>query len=428
VLLEAITFGRGGQLGVSPTRTDVKLGVQSAPDQDLSSRTVAVVHSAPAGLGGLGSFAAAAIAGLSLESASVFGLGGGVAPEWPLPGRAPEVRWMKPTTEAIPGWMVRYSWLRWRAGRATMIRDRHLGAWAAAQLERIQPQGCYAFTQVALDVLRWCRRAGVPSVLDNPNGHIRNFQQVYQRESVRWCGKRFAGHPIDAMVERVEEEYRLADRIRVHSQWAKESMLQFGVPEDKVHVLREALNLERFHPPPGRPGNRGPLRVCYVGSLDLRKGFVYLLRAMRALGPNRIQLRIVGATGDRDCARLFERERQGLQIEAAPGDPLATYHASELFVLPTLEDGLGLVALEAQACNLPVIVTEQAGAKEAVVPGDTGWIVGAADAAALAAALEQAIARRTELWEMGRRARLGVERYAEAGRLRALSEWFWNRA
>ena len=396
--------------------------------QNDSRSPITLIHGVPAGPGGLGYFAAAAIAGLSLEDTRVFALGPGVAGRWPLPGDVRDVTWITSPDDAIRSWMVRYSWLRWRAGQVTLIRDRHLGGWAAGELERIRPQSCYVFTQVALEALRWCRRAGVPSVLDNPNGHIRNFQQVYQRESARWCGKPFHGHPAGEMVERVEQEYRLADRIRVHSEWAKQSMLQFGVPEDKVQVLGDPLNLKLFVPPSGRPDTRGPLRVCYVGSLDLRKGFVYLLRAMRALGPDRIQLRIVGATGDRDCARLFERERRGLRVEAAPGNPLPVYQESELFVLPTLEDGLGLVALEAQACSLPVIVTDQAGAKESIVPGKTGWIVASGDADALAAALDQAMSRRAELSDMGSQARAGVERWAAESRLRVLSEWLRNRA
>src|SRR5207249_707828 len=167
---------------------------------------------------------------------------------------------------------------------------------------------CYLFTQVALETLRWARRARVPTVLDNPNGHIRNVQQVCERESQRWFGTKFSGHPTSAMVDRVEEEYQLADRIRVYSEWGKRSMVQFGVPADKIHVLRQTVNLERFRPASARPTISGPLRVCFVGSLDLRKGFVYLLKAVRAIGPKHIRLRIAGATGDRDCAALLKRE------------------------------------------------------------------------------------------------------------------------
>jgi glycosyltransferase involved in cell wall biosynthesis len=324
--------------------------------------------------------------------------------------------------------MTGYTWLRWRQGQATLLHDRGIGRWAARELQRLRPESCYLFTQVALESLRWCRREGIPTILDNPNGHISNYQQVCERESMRWFGRKFHGHPSAAMLERVQEEYQLADRIRVYSEWGKASMTSFGVPEDKIHILRQTVNLEHFRPPADRPLRQGPLEICYVGSLDLRKGFVYLLKAIRAVGAHRIRLRIVGATGDRNCARLLARESAGLQVEIAPGNSLPVYQASELLVIPTLEDGLPFVLVEGLACGLPVIVTREAGASECVRPGRSGWVVPAADADALAAALEDAIRQRAELPEMGSQARSDLERYAGPAQLSQLSDWFYCRS
>jgi len=293
-------------------------------------------------------------------------------------------------------------------------------------VEGLRPNACYAFTQVALETLRWAEREGAMTVIDNPNGHIRNFRDICERESQRWFGKKFHGHPSPRMVERVEEEYHLAGRIRVYAPWGKASMTAFGVPQEKIHILRQTINLERFCPPAQRPVNQGPLRVCYVGSLDLRKGFVYLLRAIRALGARHIRLQIAGATGDRDCAQLLARESAGLQVEASPCDSVAVYQQSELLVVPTLEDGLPFVLVEGMACGLPVIVTEEAGAGECVRPGSSGWVVPSAQVDSLQAALEDALRRRRELPEMGRNARAAVEQYAGPAQLQQLSDWFYS--
>jgi glycosyltransferase involved in cell wall biosynthesis len=344
---------------------------------------------------------------------------------WSLPGDTPSAVWLN-APEVVRPWMLRYTWLRWRQGQVTSLRDRALGKWAAAELERLRPRSCYLFTQVALESLRWCRREGIPTVLDNPNGHIRNYAQICEKESVRWSGKRFHGHPSSAMIERVEEEYELVDRIRVYSEWGKASMLRFGVPQGKIHILRQTVNLDRFRPAAVQPPVTGPLRVCYVGSLDLRKGFVYLLQAIRAVGVKRIELRIVGATGDRDCAKLLARESAGLQIEVAPGNSLPVYQESELLVIPTLEDGLPFVLVEGLACGLPVIVTREAGASECVRSGRSGWVVPAGDVEALGAALEEALSKRAELWRMGQAARADVERYAGPAQLSQLSDWIYN--
>jgi glycosyltransferase involved in cell wall biosynthesis len=388
--------------------------------------SAAVVYATTAGVGGLGHSAAAGIAAVANGPAHTFAFGPGPALPWSLPGGTPPVDWVK-APQIIRPWMVRYSWLRWRTGQLAMLHDRSLGRWAASQIARLRPQSCYLFTQVALETLRWARREGIPTVLDNPNGHIRNYRQVCERESERWFGKRFHGHPTSAMVDRVEEEYALADRIRVYAEWGKASMARFNVPTERIHILRQTVNLERFRPASTRlPTNRGPLRVCFVGSLDLRKGFVYLLRAIRALGANHIHLRVVGATGDRDCARLLARESAGLDLQVAPGDPLPAYHESELFVVPTLEDGLPFVLVEGLACGLPVIVSQEAGASECVKDGRSGWVVPAGQVEALMSALEAALRHRDSLSEMGRQARIDVEKYAGPAQLEELSHWFYG--
>jgi len=389
-------------------------------------RTAVVFGVAP-GMSGLGHFAATAVAGLSSHPHDMFALGPRRSSPWPLPGEpTPAVRWIE-APPGIPAWVGGYTWLRWRAGDWTALQDRHLARWAANQLQQLNPDACFSFTQVGLEALRWCRARGIPTVLDNPNGHIRNFQQVYERESARWFGKKFWGHPAPSMVERVEREYELADRIVVHSHWAKRSMMQHGVADEKIAILGQSINLERFRPPASRPPAKGPLRVCFVGSLDLRKGFVYLLKAIRAVGAKHVHLRIAGATGDRNCSRLFIEESRGLQVEAAPADPVPIYHSSELFVLPSLEDGLGLVALEAAACNLPVIVTDQCGAQEYVEPGKSGWIIPPADTDALATAMETALQSRVGLWDMGTAGRRYVEESAGASRLADVGNWFFAR-
>ena len=177
----------------------------------------------------------------------------------------------------------------------------------------------------------------------------------------------------------------------------------------KINAIALPINLQRFHPLAQRPAREGPLRICYAGTLSLRKGFVYLLQAMRAVGAEDVCLEVVGATGDRWCRALFARERAGLSVKDCPGDPLPAYQRAELFVTPTLEDGFNLTAAEAMACGIPVIVTDACGAAQWVRDHETGWIVPAGNVEALAGALRQAMQRRGELAAMGREARVDVE-------------------
>jgi glycosyltransferase involved in cell wall biosynthesis len=392
------------------------------------SSRVAVIYGTVAGVGGLGHSVAGAITSLAGGQDNIVALGPGAAKTWSLEGGIPRACWLK-SPDFVPRWRSRYTPLRWNAGLLTYLNDVKLGKWAAMWVAELQPDSCYMFTQVALETLQWARAASIPTVLDNPNGHIRNFYQVCERESVRWMGKGFHGHPTEQMVRRVEEEYRLADRIRVYSQWAKQSMTAFGVPEAKVHVIHQPVNLHKFQPASKRRLAVGPLRVCYVGSLDLRKGFVYLLRAIKAVGPDRIRLRIVGSTGDRACARLFRREAVGLQIQCEPGDPLPVYQDSELLVVPSLEDGFPFVLVEGMSCGLAVIATDQAGASECIRNGNTGWIIPGAEVEPLTSAFENALQSRSQLEKMGIAARHDVATYAGPLRTTELCDWYYsNRA
>ncbi len=370
--------------------------------------TVALVYGARMGCGGLGQQAATAAAGLR-RVGSVVALGPGALPHgWHAdPAGQPIHRADAPPW--APPRIVRWLLPKVAVGELVYRSDAHLGRWAAKQLKWGQLRLVYAFTQVGLEALQWAAAHDVPTVLDNPNGHIRNFAAVYRRECRRWGGGWYRGHPIPAMVRRVEAEYELADRIRVSSEWARQSMVEYGVPGDKITVVPQPIDTGRFTPAERWPDPTGPLRVCYVGSLDLRKGFVYLLRAVRQLGADRVHLTIAGNTGDRASRKLFEREARGLTVHLRPGDPVPVYHRAELFVLPSLEDGFGFVTAEALACGLPVAVTDQCGASEWVRPGETGWVLPAGSVDALTAVLDEALTQRHRLADMGREARRSVE-------------------
>lgn len=383
---------------------------------------VVCVYGAQAGVGGLGIQSANALASIAAGRAQVHAFGPGRIAAWPLPENDSNIRWRE-SPQFISRWSTRYTHLRWSHGDLQFKQDSRLGRWAAAGVAHVQPALCYVFTQVGLETLRWAKRSGVTTVLESPNGHICNFKEVYEQESLRWCGTKFKGHPNSKMVERVEEEYQLADRIRVSSEWSKLSIAAGGVPPEKIYTLPQPVNLTRFYPREERKKQDGPLRLCFVGSLDLRKGFVYLLRAIKKVGAHRISLEIAGATGDRQSRALMERESEGVMFECAPGDPVPVYHRAELFVLPTLEDGSPFAAAEAKACGLPVIVTSSCGAAEGVRQGETGWVIPAADEQALAQALEEALDRRKDLCEMGNLARADVERDAGPACFTAVQNW-----
>jgi glycosyltransferase involved in cell wall biosynthesis len=76
------------------------------------------------------------------------------------------------------------------------------------------------------------------------------------------------------------------------------------------------------------------------------------------------------------------------RIKLRSGDPLPDFHWADVVVCPSFEEGLGLVPLEALACGVPVIVTEDTGMKEFVVSGTNGYVLPTGDVDALTDQLE----------------------------------------
>ncbi len=310
------------------------------------------------------------------------------------------------------------------AGAGQIWTDQRIGRFAGTVVARTRPDLCYTFTQVGLETLRWAAAAGVPSILESPNGHLQAFRAVYVSEATQWCDGRYRGHPTQGMVDRVSGELALARRVRVSSRWALDSLVAGGVDVERVTALQQPVDLEWYRCGSLDAPATGPLQVCCVGSLDLRKGFVYLLRAIRSLQPSLpVHLRFVGATGDRCSRALLERERRGLDVTVRSGDPREALAQSEVFALPTLEDGSPFAVAEAMACSRPVITTTSTGAAEWVQPRETGWLVAPASTAELATALAAAAQARPRLRQMGEMARAAAERRAGPHCDQTVADW-----
>ena len=173
----------------------------------------AVAYSvAPGVQGGLGHHAAEVMDACASAWSAVAAFG-----PTPASGTAPGVTVTSPPP-FNPGWRNRWTWRRYLQGSAQLESDRAFGSWLSRQVGP-EFEGCYLFTQIALELLGELRRRGTPHVLDNPNGHIRDFRDAVQSEADKWLPTRYPGHPTEAMVDRVEEEYARADRIRVGSSW-----------------------------------------------------------------------------------------------------------------------------------------------------------------------------------------------------------------
>src|SRR5262249_31511186 len=160
----------------SPFGDRLECGVNSSMVRGLR---IAVVYGSPVGVGGLGVQSLNAIDDLAGVADQVIAIGPGAPAHRPA-----SISWHEVPRTVSP-FPARYTWLRWLQGRFRYLEDRGTGSNAAAAVAAARPDVCYCFTQVALETLRWANRARVPAILESPNGHIRNFREVYVRETRR---------------------------------------------------------------------------------------------------------------------------------------------------------------------------------------------------------------------------------------------------
>jgi glycosyltransferase involved in cell wall biosynthesis len=211
------------------------------------------------------------------------------------------------------------------------------------------------------------------------------------------------------------------DRIITGSDASADSIVEnVGLAREHIRVIHDGVESEVFRPLDDVHANPG--RILFVGnSEDRNKGILYLLRALRQLrGEVPFHLRVVHHPGSKGAPRLVEE--LGLQGRVSFLESLSTedlvgqYNKAQMLVSPSLYEGFGLPAAEAQSCGLSVVATTAGALSEIVEDGVTGVLVPPGNVEALAVAI------RTLLEDPARCRTMG-----EAGARRIRERFNWQR-
>ncbi|MGL5866824.1 MAG: glycogen synthase [Dermatophilaceae bacterium] len=215
---------------------------------------------------------------------------------------------------------------------------------------------------------------------------------------------------------------------------ARVRVVHNGIDSERWQRERDEDAVRRHGVDPDRPS------VVFVGRITRQKGLPYLLRAAAELPP---EVQLVLLAGAPDTPEILaEVEHLIGELRATRDgvvwvpqmlprrDVIAVLSSATVFVCPSVYEPLGIVNLEAMACELPVVATATGGIPEVVVDGETGWLVpidqvtdgtGApVDPGRFVADLGAALAEAVS--DPARAARLG-----RAGRARAVKSFSWAR-
>jgi len=222
--------------------------------------------------------------------------------------------------------------------------------------------------------------------------------------------------PSRSVREGLPVTFRKASLVHCVSQAIEAEAGRYGLDPKKSRVIQTGVDPTFFSPVDTRePSDR--IRVVTTGRLDWNKGLTYGLQAIRGLvdAGVPVMFSIIGDGPDRqrilfaiDDLRLHDSVR--LLGRLAPIAVRDELRRSDIFILPSLTEGLSNAAVEAMGCGLPVVLTDVGGAREAVVDGVEGFVVPLWDSPAMTEAIRN-LARDPQLrMRMGRAARERVLR------------------
>ena len=258
----------------------------------------------------------------------------------------------------------------------------------------------FAYSYAARDIFRVAKKRGWKTVLGQIDpGPVE--EQIVAEEVAREPELGATWQPAPQEYWNLwREECELADRIVVNSDWSRTCLAKAGVNSSKLSVVPLAYEPPITDTPitreyPARFTNERPLRVLFLGQINLRKGVGRLLKAIHVLEHEPIEFYFVGPVQISIPDSLRNDPRLHWLGSVSRNEVNKFYRNADLLVFPTLSDGFGLTQLEAQAHGLPVIASRCCG--EVVKHGMNGLLLDESVAEAIVEALRFCLAHPGQL-------------------------------
>jgi glycosyltransferase involved in cell wall biosynthesis len=274
----------------------------------------------------------------------------------------------------------------------------------ARKLEPAEDGLFIGFAGVCLESIQRANELGLSTAVERSSAHIRTQKQILNEEYRTYLQEETAIS--EKHLEREEIEYQIADYIITSSKFAQESFLNRGFTTEKVRCVQLGEDAEGKKVGPRQETEGGRTTFLFAGNVALQKGVQYLLEAWSRSEFVASELLLAGRISEnmKIIKRRYNRD-DTIRFLGWRNDMAEIYTNSDVFVLPSLHDGFGMVVTEAMANGLPVIVSENIGAKDCVREGVDGKVVPIRDSEALAQAMRYMYNNPEERSQMGENAR-----------------------
>lgn len=288
------------------------------------------------------------------------------------------------------------NWVRW------MLERRYAGAFR-------EGDAAHVFRGCSLELVQSLRARGHVVFLERVNTMDHMARRIIEDAFARagWPAEHFY---TQAVLDRQQAQAEAASFVISPSPAVTESLLERGIPEERILKSSYGWDPERFRTAERALPEIDGATVLFVGSIGMRKGAHLLLKAWSKA---RIDGRLVLAGPvepliAKYCADLLSRG----DVIHLPYDPnvARVYRSADIFAFPTLEEGSALVTYEAIGNGLPV-VTSPMGAGSVIRDGKEGLVVDPHETQQLVAALRDLAGDAEKRRAMGERGRARAAEY-----------------
>ncbi|MEH2143417.1 glycosyltransferase family 4 protein [Nostoc sp.] len=217
--------------------------------------------------------------------------------------------------------------------------------------------GWSSFSEPAL---HWTKRNNIPFLLERSSSHMKVqcqlLREEYQQLGLHWTET----HP--EIVAQELREYEMTDKVAVPSLFVERSFLDQKFPEKRLFLNHFGTNIKSFS---SGLKQDNVFRIIYAGSLSVRKGIHYLVRAFMEADISNSELCLVGGATAETPHLLTAADERIKLIGHVPQLQLVDYYRnSSVFVMASIEEGLACVQAQALACGLPLICTTNTGGED----------------------------------------------------------------
>ena len=223
-------------------------------------------------------------------------------------------------------------------------------------------------------------------ICDSTSAHIQEQNNILAEEYKEFLNKKFQINEL--VIESKTKEYENANIILTPSEFVKKSFEKFKF--SNVETLELAVDTSLFFPIEKIKKNNNSFDIIFIGNISIQKGLHYLIEAFKKFKHPNKRLHIVGSqTNDKD---FFKKNL--LMDDVIVYGHLKQENLNKIInqchvcVLPSVQDGFGLVVSQAGAAGCPSIVSNNAGASDIVKKNRSGFSVKARNADSISEKLQ----------------------------------------